>query len=127
MSVVNKDFNSYVKKAIKNTIIDFSRKEKRAGNICTLDIEITLLSLSDDSAFFGSNSLYDMSFIENENLINAIRTLSKEELELLELSIIKGYTDREIAKILSEKENTITKRKNRTLKKLKDILGGKNE
>ena len=57
-------------------------------------------------------------------MARAFRELNPEEKRLLELTIIKGYADREIAKITSVKENTITRRKNRALNKLKDFLGG---
>lgn len=117
-------FDMYVKKAIKNKIIDFSIKEKRDMPFNAININDALLSVNDDSVSFCSSDIIEELFFENEKLARAFRELNPEEKRLLELTIIKGYADREIAKITSVKENTITRRKNRALNKLKDFLGG---
>lgn len=117
-------FDMYVKKAIKNKIIDFSIKEKRDMPFNSININDALLSVNDDSVSFCSSDIIDELFFENGKLARAFLELNPEEKRLLELTIIKGYADREIAKITAVKENTITRRKNRALNKLKDFLGG---
>lgn len=117
-------FNIYVKRAIKNTVINFSIKEKRDMPFNMVAISDTLLSENDDSVSFYALDVLEESFFENEKLARALLELKPEEKRLLELTIIKGYADREIAKMTSVKENTVTRRKNRALNKLKDFLGG---
>lgn len=117
-------FNIYVKRAIKNTAINFSKKEKRDMTFNAVPISDALSSENDDSVFFYALDVIKETFFENEKLARALLELKPEEKRLLELTIIKGYADREIARMISVKENTVTRRKNRILNKLKKFLGG---
>ena len=72
--------------------------------------------------FFDAQNTFDTTYFENINLIKALNKLSSEELELIELTILKGYQDRELARQMEIKENTLTRRKNRILAKIKKFL-----
>ena len=116
------EFNLYVRKAIRNKVIDFYQKESLSLSHLNSIIDMALLSEKDNGVFFDAQNTFDTRYFENINLIKALNKLSSEELELIELTILKGYQDRELARIMEIKENTLTRRKNRILAKIKKFL-----
>jgi len=116
------EFNLYVRKAIRNKVIDFYQKESLSLSHLNSIIDMALLSEIDNGAFFDAQNTFNTTYFENINLIKALNKLSSDELELIELTILKGYQDRELARLMEIKENTLTRRKNRILAKIKKFL-----
>jgi len=114
------EFNLYVRKAIRNTVLKFAHNEQ--SKLKYKLNEEAFLSLVDEDASFSDIEQINTANFETISLGQAIKHISKKDLELLELTIVKGYSDREVALLLSEKENTITQRKIRAIGKLKKYM-----
>ncbi|MFR8117291.1 MAG: sigma-70 family RNA polymerase sigma factor [Clostridia bacterium] len=104
---VEKQFDTYIKKTIKNAILDFkkyeSRKEHREVSFETLtsekDISVPFLF------HINSNAIED--YIENEKLYQIISNLKPMQKKVLKLKIIYQYTSEQIAKILNRSNSRI--------------------
>lgn len=93
--------------------IDEQRTETRSN----LFQKFASLSTSfDEMEFSGRYAWIDI--ISDDTLSKKLKNLSEDELELLTLSAIEGYTQREIAKKMHCSQNAISKR----LIKIKRIL-----
>ena len=71
-------------------------------------------------SFLNNDSL--MKIVENEDLYNALKTLTEIQLKILNLAYIKGLSDTEIARQLNKSQQTISKTHKLALKKLAQIL-----
>ncbi len=81
----------------------------------TMDID-ELSSLSDDSS-------PEELGISRADLVRALGQLSAAEREIVLLSVLHGYTTREIAGIVGAPQGTVSSKLHRTLKKLRQQLG----
>lgn len=57
-------------------------------------------------------------------LVNALEHLSAEEREIVLLSVLEGYTQREIAEMLQLPQGTVSSKLHRSLKKLRHDMEG---
>ena len=114
-SAIEKEFDTYIKRTIKNTIINFSKKElkKRQGEI-SLDI---LFDIPDERAlsFFDTTNKIEELF-EDEKLSKIIAALPEEQKKVLKLSILEGYTSKEIANYIGKTDSAVRHMISRTLK-----------
>ena len=95
---------------IRSTSIDLYRKRKREfEQIDTLDQDIPTEA--------------DFSALNVADILSAIKTLPEIYRDVLLLKVEYEYTDREIAKILGIKTDTVSKRLERARKQLKKLLG----
>lgn len=81
-----------------------------------LDID-ELISLSDDMDPISDS-------ISRSDLLAALSHLSPSEREIVLLSVLQGYTSREIAKIVGAPQGTVTSKLCRALKKMRVRLEG---
>lgn len=114
-SEIEKEFDTYIKKTIKNTIINFSKKElkKRQGEI-SLDILFDIPDERTLSFFDTSNKIEEL--FEDERLSRIIAALTNEQKKVLELSILEGYTSKEIANLIGKTDSAVRHMISRTLK-----------
>ena len=104
---VEKQFDTYIKKTIKNAILDFKKYESRKEHR-EVSFE-TLISEKDISVPFlfhiNSNAIED--YIENEKLYQIISNLKPMQKKVLKLKIVYQYTLDQIAKILNRSNSRI--------------------
>lgn len=94
--------------------------EEKLDTRSSLFLKFASLSTSfDEEDFLGRHDWIDT--ISNDALSKKLKDLSNDELELLTLLAIEGYTQREIARIMHCSQNAIYKR----LIKIKRILKDK--
>ena len=81
---LNKQFDAYIKKTIKNTIINYKKYETRK-----MHREVSFEALSNDAyisvpfSFSLKENLED--YFENEKLYNIVAGLKKEQKSILEI------------------------------------------
>lgn len=116
---VVKAFKVYMKKIVRNSAVDYARivKSVQYREVVFSDMIDYKMSLSSsDSDIFliseEDNSLYE----------EISKLISKRELEILNLSR-KGYSTKEIAKILNTTTDCIKNLKGRTRRKIRNELG----
>lgn len=81
----------------------------------TFDLDNFMASLSDDSDLSGDVS-------EQVTVVNAMGRLSHQEREIIVLSVLQGYTTKEIAAILGSPQGTISSKLHRSLAKLRKMI-----
>ena len=81
----------------------------------TFDIENFMASLSDEVDLSSDIS-------EQVTVTGALSRLSSSERQIIALSVLQGYTTKEIAKILGSPQGTISSKLHRALAKLRKML-----
>ena len=81
----------------------------------TFDIENFAASLSDETDLSGEVS-------EQVTVIGALSRLSSKERQIIALSVLQGYTTKEIASILGSPQGTVSSKLHRSLAKLRKML-----
>lgn len=125
MNDIVKQIDSYIKRTIINSVKDFKKYEiKKFKNELSIDDlnqkfnnnETALLSYEDEYAVFSLNLEDNM---QDENLYKIIKNLSKEQKEILTLSILEEWTSKEIAKKFSKSDSRIRNIIRETIAKIK--------
>lgn len=120
-----KQIDSYIKRTIINSVKDFKKYEiRKFKNELSIDDlnqkfnnnETALLSYEDEYAVF---SLKLEDNMQNENLYKIIKNLSKEQKEILTLSILDEWTSKEIAKKFNKSDSRIRNIIRETIAKIK--------
>lgn len=114
-SNIEKEFDTYVKKTIINTIINFAKKEmKKRQREVSLEV---LFDIPDENTlpFFNSNNKIEELF-EDEKLSQIVATLTEEQKNILQMSIIDGFNSKEIANKIGKSDSGVRKTLSRTLK-----------
>ena len=118
---LNKQFDAYIKKTIKNTIITYKKYETRK-----LHREVSFEALSNDAdisvpfSFSLKENLED--YFENEKLYNIVAGLKKEQKSILEMKILNKYNSKQIAKILDKSDSRVRHIYNDTIKEIKNKM-----
>jgi len=112
----NKNFTSYVTKAIKNNYLDLLLREKRKHGKNTSD---EVLSEIADSNNTEDNVLKS---IEASKLHEAIKKLNSSDVELISQLYFNGVTIKEVAENLNVSYTTIYRRKTKALNMLMTAL-----
>ncbi len=68
----------------------------------------------------------DEELSENVSLATALSKLEAEERMVVILSVLHGYTNKEIAEMLGKPQGTVSSKLHRTYAKLREMLGGEN-
>ena len=109
MEGLEKEFDTYVKKTIKNTVINYaiyeSKMRKKEKSIEELKDNEVYTSLS----FFSS--IQEKTIVEcssNIKLTNILLKLTEKQKKILTLSIIEQYNSKEIAEILHLSDSRVT-------------------
>lgn len=111
-SIKNADsFKAYYFKAVSNTCKTMLSKKK-------LHIVST-----DEADELSSNDTTESSVIEKSTLENALAKLNDEEREIVLLSVISGFSSKEIAKITNLTHGSVRSKLSRALNKLRVQLG----
>jgi RNA polymerase sigma factor (sigma-70 family) len=114
-----KKIGSWLSTITKRTAIDMVRKESRSQ---TLPIEDNLLEiLSCKSTTPSIEKEMEVVFLTKE-VYEEIKHLKPEQREVIELKVIKGLRDDEIAAVLDINKATVKTRIFRARKNLKDLL-----
>ena len=73
----------------------------------------------------SARDLFDLSenHVEKTEVLAALENLQTEERQIVILSVLQGYTTKEIASILSCPQGTVSSKLHRSLKKLRVMLG----
>lgn len=125
MNDIVKQIDSYIKRTIINSVKDFKKYEiRKFKNEVSIDElsqkfnnnETALLSYEDEYAVFSLNLEDNM---QDENLYKIIKNLSKEQKEILTLSILDEWTSKEIAKKFSKSDSRIRNIIRETIAKIK--------
>lgn len=104
--VLNNQFDIYVKKTIKNTIINYkafeTKKMHREVSMETLTGE---QEISVPFLFSLESNLED--YFENEKLYSIVSALKPEQKKILELRVLEKYNSKQIAKMLNKSDSRI--------------------
>lgn len=126
MNDIVKQIDSYIKRTIINSVKDFKKYEiRKFQNELSIDDlnqkfnnnETALLSYEDEYAVFSLNLEDNM---QDENLYKIIKNLSKEQKEILTLSILDEWTSKEIAKKFNKSDSRIRNIIRETIAKIKN-------
>ena len=74
----------------------------------------------------GSENIEE-NISESVSLTSALSKLDGEERMIVILSVLHGYTNREIAEMMGKPQGTISSKLHRTYAKLREMLGGEND
>ena len=83
------------------------------------------LSLNEEFAGMPEESVEGE--FENADILAALSQLSGEERSIIALSVVAGYTSKEISMVLSINANTVRSKQQRALTKLRRLLDGRQE
>lgn len=115
--LLNKQFDTYVKKTIKNTIINYKKYETRK-----MSTEISLEKLTKENDIsvpflFSKNNLED--YFENEKLYTIVSKLTQEQKDILELKVLNNLTSKQIARKMKKSDSRIRHIYNDLIKEIK--------
>ena len=119
---LNKQFDTYVKKTIKNTIINYKKYETRKMH---REISFEALTQENDISVPFLFSLNDNleDYFENEKLYTIVSKLTKEQKDILELKILNKMNSKEIAKLMNKSDSRIRHIYNDTIKEINKKMG----
>ena len=116
-----RDFSSFNAWAFR---ILSTRCKKEIGNIikkrATYNIDDLIETPSDEAGNIEED------IIESANLASALSKIDGEERMILILSVLHGYTTKEIAEMIKKPHGTVSSKLHRTYAKLRELLGGEN-
>lgn len=126
-NVIQKQFDSFCKVVLRNKSRDIERQRKRRGD---REICFSALSVKDmqklfvtDKFSFDYNQFNVMGYpitVRNEQLAEAISSLSCEKRDVLLLSYFLGLNDREIAEMLNMIQRTVQRKRSSSIEKIKE-------
>lgn len=103
-SGLEKEFDSYIRKTIKHTIINFAKYEniKRQR-----EVSIELLpdsEFSDNSLSFCDSDANLENYFSDCKIAAIVAKMSKDKKDMLKLKLVDGYSTKEIATIYRKSE-----------------------
>lgn len=103
-SGLEKEFDSYIRKTIKHTIINFAKYEniKRQR-----EVSIELLpdsEFSDNSLFFCDSDAALENYFSDCKIAEIVAKMPKDKKDMLKLKLVDGYSTKEIATIYKKSE-----------------------
>ncbi len=87
----------------------------------TYNIDDLIEMPSDDAGNMEEN------IAEGASLAAALSKLDGEERMIIVLSVLHGYTNKEIAEMIGKPQGTVSSKLHRTYAKLREMLGGEND
>ena len=78
-----------------------------------------------ETPLFGSENIEE-DISENVSLSSALSKLEGDERMIVVLSVLHGYTNKEIAEMIGKPQGTVSSKLHRTYAKLREMLGGEN-
>ena len=115
---VEKTFDAYMKKTIKNTVLKYAQQEilKRQREV---SLELIKTDISDNTPLsfsFGDNI---EELFEDSKLAGIISELPEQKKRILKLKYVDGYNSKEIAQIVGKSDSRIRNIINDTLKEIR--------
>ena len=103
-SGLEKEFDSYIRKTIKHTIINFAKYEniKRQR-----EVSIELLpdsEFSDNSLSFCDSDAALENYFSDFKIAEIVAKMPKDKKDMLKLKLVDGYSTKEIATIYKKSE-----------------------
>lgn len=103
-SGLEKEFDSYIRKTIKHTIINFAKYEniKRQR-----EVSIELLpdsEFSDNSLSFCDSDAVLENYFSDCKIAEIVAKMPKDKKDMLKLKLVDGYSTKEIATIYKKSE-----------------------
>lgn len=138
--MTHEQFNAYMEQCFdafcKTVIRNESRNiHKKLKHLAENEKSLSSLSLEEEAEFCTENVYFlesklfcvdDLWFsVDNKQLADAIIFLTPQHRELILLSFFLGYSDAQIGRKLNVPPDTISYRKKVAIKKLKEIIGDK--
>jgi RNA polymerase sigma factor (sigma-70 family) len=122
-----KQFDSYIKTCCVNELNNMRKIEKRIRkreilSSDFLEIESKILNDSSGIKIFDFIIKGNEIFIEDAILLSALCSINKQEQELILLKYFIGYSDEELSKEMNIPRRTITYRKSKIIKKIKNYM-----
>ena len=108
------NFNSWIYRIARNTVIDFYRKQSVRKSKVSIDEMPGELPN-------GRKDFTDQ-VLDEESLKEAMKFLPERQKEVVILKFIEGYKNREIAKIIGTSEGAVKLLQFRALKKMRDFF-----
>lgn len=108
---------AYCVTIVKNTSFDILRSESKVDAYADTDASITAEDSAEQTVLLN---------IETETLLKILSKLSREDQLILQMKYIKQYSYPKIAEVLSLPEETVKKRGQRALKKLRGLYEQEN-
>ena len=103
-SGLEKEFDSYIRKTIKHTIINFAKYEniKRQREV---SIELLPNSEFDDNSLSFCDSDADLeNYFSDCKIATIVAKMPKDKKDMLKLKLVDGYSTKEIATIYRKSE-----------------------
>lgn len=111
------NFNSWIYKIARNTLIDFYRKSSvRKSKVSVQEMHEELPNGRED---------FTEQILNQESLKEAIRFLTDRQKEVIMLKFIEGYKNKEVAEIVGITEGAVKLLQFRALRKMREYFEGK--
>ena len=120
MEGLEKEFDTYIKKTIKHTIINYAMKESKIR-----EKEKSIEELKDNEVYTSLSffsTIEEKTIVEcssNMKLTNILLKLTEKQKKILTLSIIDQYNSKEIAEELNLSDSRVRHILNDTLKEIR--------
>lgn len=116
--ILNKEFDSYIKKTIRNTINNFKKYEQRKyKNEISLDAVKSDDELSVSFYTECADKLED--YFEDEKIINVVGNLKPIQKQIIGMIVLENMTSKEVAQIINKSDSRVRHIYNDTIKQLK--------
>ena len=119
-NILNKEFDCYIKKTIRNTIVNYKKIEQRKiRNEISLDNIENDDELSVPFSLSYTDNLED--YFENEKVANIIANLKPIQKQIIDMIVLQNMTSKEVAEIIKKSDSRIRHIYNDTIKQINTI------
>lgn len=117
-NILNKEFDCYIKKTIRNTIVNYKKIEQRKiRNEVSLDNIENDDELSVPFSLSYADNLED--YFENEKIANIIANLKPVQKQIIDMIVLQNMTSQEVAEIINKSDSRIRHIYNDTIKQIR--------
>lgn len=117
-NILNKEFDCYIKKTIRNTIVNYKKIEQRKiRNEISLDNIENDDELSVPFSLSYTDNLED--YFENEKVANIIANLKPIQKQIIDMIVLQNMTSKEVAEIIKKSNSRIRHIYNDTIKQIR--------
>jgi RNA polymerase sigma-70 factor (ECF subfamily) len=110
------NFNSWIYKIARNTVIDFYRKQSVRKSKVSIDEVLEGLP--------NGRKDFTKRILDGESLKKAMKLLTNNQKEVIFLKFIEGYKNKEVAEIVGVSEGAVKLLQFRALKAMREFLNG---
>lgn len=117
-NILNKEFDCYIKKTIRNTIVNYKKIEQRKiRNEVSFDNIDNDDELSVPFSLSCADNLED--YFENEKIANIIANLKPVQKQIIDMIVLQNMTSKEVAEIINKSDSRIRHIYNDTIKQIR--------